>query len=415
MARQKMYGQTPQPIGHSTHRQSPAPQFVPHFPVQPALQAKPEAQHGLTKPPVLPYPIDYADPLASLYGHSERTEPSKKSSNAIEVTPSLGSSNGLIQRFIRIKDGSLMGEYTTKGGKDTKELITKIENKIGSKMRRGWKAAVGRMAGDDKKHKFEDTKIFLKRLLKIHKIIKTKKKRIRPNFPAEAYDLGRITLGIQSGKDQSSFSPSQNDAALPHRFPYAAIQESTKKYIDRQEKSGDLIRWSDRLKEATKERLEINKKALASDPTAQQNYELKVSLQINFFENARNQLISAVNGGQQLTLTSTVVQNFLKYTNGLHGNIPDYGPHSTVNIPVSDRLHMHFETGSLTPGSKAAGSMTPTRSRGLAMTDDGQSIVTTDGWAFDYTSLNQQDKALLDKQVKNSTSIEKKNLTGSSF
>ncbi|TAJ09052.1 hypothetical protein DMA11_20790 [Marinilabiliaceae bacterium JC017] len=61
----------------------------------------------------------------------------------------------------------------------------------------------------------------------------------------------------------------------------------------------------------------------------------------------------------------------MKYTNALHGNIPDYGPYNTVNNPVRDRLHLHFESGRLTPGSKAAGSMTPTRSRGLAMTSDG--------------------------------------------
>jgi len=321
-----------------------------------------------------------------------------------------------IQRVLKIEDGSMGGYYETKGGKDTKELIAKIEKVTAGKLKRGWKGIVGHWAGKDKKVKFVDTVSFLTFLLKRFppKLHEKKKKKIRPNFPKASYDLGRVTLGIQTGKDQSNFSPSDNDGALPHRFPYSAIQKSTEKYLKRTESSTDLIRWSDRLKVATEERLAINMKKL-KDQGEKQSYQIKVAYQLGMFSTARNNLIKAVDGGQTLGLGSSAAQDFLKWTNALHGNIPDYGPHTKVNIPVSDRLHMHLESGRLTPGSHAAGSMTPTRTRGLAMTDDGESLVTTDGNAFDYDNLHQDDKNLLDRHQKSNTSLNAMDLDGHDF
>jgi len=320
-----------------------------------------------------------------------------------------------IQRMIRIKDGNMAGEYTTKGGKDTKLLIANIDKAMGSNLKRGWKTIVSNWAGDDDTHKYYHTKIFIEYLKRRFKPLpKIKKKKIRPNFPKASYDLGRVTLGIQTGKDQSDFSPSDNDGALPHRFPYSAIQKSTEKYVKRTESSKDLIRWSDRLKVATEERLAINMKKL-TDQGEKQSYQIKVAYQLGMFSTARNNLIKAVDGGQTLGLESSSAQDFLKWTNALHGNIPDYGPHTKVNIPVSDRLHMHVESGRLTPGSRAAGSMTPTRTRGLAMTDDGESLVTTDGNAFDYDNLHKDDKKLLDRHQKSNTSLNAMDLDGHDF
>ncbi|TAJ09048.1 hypothetical protein DMA11_20770 [Marinilabiliaceae bacterium JC017] len=323
--------------------------------------------------------------------------------------------NPTAQRVIRIYDGPLAGEYTTKGGKDTIRLIKSIDKTFGKKLRRSWKLYLKLLAGSNKKYPFYDTRIFIMLLRKRYKRLELPKKKIRPNFPSSAYDLGRVTLGLQTGKDQSAFSPSTNDAALPHRFPYAAIQESTRKFITGEESSTDLIRWSDRLKTATEERLAINKAKLAGNPQAQKNYELKVSLQLGFFNSSRTNLVKAVSDGQKLTLAAPLVQDFLKYTNALHGNIPDYGPHSTVNIPVSDRLHLHFESGRLTPGSKAAGSMTPTRSRGLAMTSDGLHLVTTNGLPVKYDTLHPDDQQLLKPQIQSATTIDKDDLTGTGW
>ncbi len=316
-----------------------------------------------------------------------------------------------IQRAIIIKKNGGKGVYDRPTSAKVNFLIRFIDNKLGDQLKRGWKTYVRKCAKSKIQHVYPNLAVFIYRLKKSYKKQPNYKKKVRPNFPASSYDHGRVTRGIQTGKDESQFSPSANDAALPHRFPFAAIKESTSKFISGAESTADLIRWSDRLKVATDKRLAINCSRMQKQGKDQTYYKIRIEFEIGMFQSARKQLISAKQKGKVLTLMSAETQAFLKWTNALHGNIPDYGPHSKVNIPVSNRLHLHFESGLLTPGSHAAGSMTPTRSRGVAMTSEGTHLVTTDGHAFDLTKLHQDDANLLAGQNKSNTNISKGDLT----
>jgi len=314
-----------------------------------------------------------------------------------------------VQRIIRIKG---RGEYETRTGAATTELINDMKADPLLTFGRGWMGYVRIVAGGKTDYTFPDTASFYAFIRKKNPVkdsVAGKRKKTRPGFPSASDRLGKVTLGLQTGKDQSKFSPSGNDAALPHRFPYAAIQQRTKGFLA----TGDeatLIRWSDRLKRATEQRRNLNAAKLKGKTKS--SYVKDVNLQITKLELARGFLAAAVKSGEKLNLLSGKTQAFLKAANGMHGNIPDYGPHSTVNVPVSDRLHMHFESGRLTPGSIAAGSMTPDSERGVAVTEDGDHIVTTDGLAIPLKSIHPDDLKIIKRHSLDKTSLSKKSLLG---
>lgn len=182
---------------------------------------------------------------------------------------------------------------------------------------------------------------------------------------------------------------------MPHRFPYAAIQSSVNLFITGKEDKAAFNRWTSRLINATRERMELNKPKLGK--TEQTKYVNEINNQITDATLAITALIVAVGAGQQLTLESDETQDVLKTVNALHGNIPDFGLHKGVNIQVSDRLHPHFEDGAMTPGTKAAFSMTPTRApKGAAYTSDGGYLVTTDGLKITFDSLSTDEKDLVE-------------------
>jgi hypothetical protein len=317
----------------------------------------------------------------------------------------LRSTHGCVQRVIKISSGGHKGMYVTKGGAFTRQMITDIDNEIGDELARGWKGWVAELAGEKKKTYKYTTDEFLDELRATFPK-KSGSGKIRPNFPKSSYWLGTITREIQTGKDQSGLKPADENLALPHRFPYKAIETSTELFLKGTEDADDLYRWTDRMIGATRKRRDINRKQI-KNAKKRKKYEETVDDQLDSMEQARKKMKNEVKAGKKLDLSSATVQEFLKYTNALHGNIPDYGPHAGVNIQVSDRTHLNIEEdGALTPGSYAAGSMSPHRGRGVARTSDGEYIVTTGGYKFDPDELSKKLQKLLDTKGYSDTTID---------
>ncbi|MGK6355788.1 DUF4157 domain-containing protein [Sphingomonas sp. DT-207] len=317
----------------------------------------------------------------------------------------LQSAAACVQRVIKVTKGDLKGEYDTKTGVDTKWLTNQVEDAIGEELARGWKGWIGTLAGEKgKSHRYTTEEFFDELRTRFPK--KSGSGKIRPNFPKSSYWLGTITREIQTGKDQSDLKPADENLALPHRFPYKAIETSTDLFLTGKEDADDLYRWTDRLIEATEKRRDINRKQI-KNKKKRERYEETLEDQLDGMERARKRLKKEVESGKKPDLSSGTVQEFLKYTNALHGNIPDYGPHAGVNIQVSDRTHLNIqEDGTLTPGSLAAGSMSPHRGRGIARTSDGQYIVTTGGYRFDPDELSAKLQKLVDTRGYSDTTID---------
>ena len=209
----------------------------------------------------------------------------------------------------------------------------------------------------------------------------------RPGFVGRAEKLGKVTKSLQDDEDQSGFKPGENNQALPHRYPYSDIKNSALKFVNGTETDQDLIRWSDRLREATEKRRDLNMEHDLADEYVHEGYEDEVNEQLEKFDEARKNLIDAKKTNSSMDETAPEVHEFIKWTNSLHGNIPDYGPHVGVNVQVSNRLHPHIlEDGSMSPGTEAAFGMSPSRvEHGYATTQEG-SLVTTEGY---YVPANQ--------------------------
>ena len=323
--------------------------------------------------------------------------------------PPCAAAEACVQRVIDITDGDLEGEYDTPGGQATNTLIKDIAGKIGDDLARGWMVWVRRKVKNDNTSSYTTDELLDKLKLKFPpKDIKSK---IRPNFPKSAYWLGGITREIQTGDDQSGLKPSEENLALPHRFPYKSIETSTQLFVTGREDDDDLDRWTDRMIVATEERRDLNLGNLKPKSAKARKYEDYVNGQLEGMEDARDELKKEKKSGKKLKLTDKTTQNFLKYTNSLHGNIPDYGPHKGVNIQVSDRTHLNIEEdGTMTPGSLAAGNMSPHRGKGVATTSGGEYIVTTGGYKFDHEALDKKLRALVKKRGTSETTIDEDDL-----
>lgn len=334
-------------------------------------------------------------------------------------------SGGAVQRTVTIGENESKIKCNTKGSNATKALILDLKE-YAAQWKHGW------ITGFIKKYVLSDDDFEYKNIAELAKELQfewdqpkdDKKKATRPSFPRSAKRAGRVGLETLTGRDQSRFSPSRNDAALPHRFPYSAIWRRTTEFVNKGGDKSELIKWSDRLLEATKSRLELNEKWLKEngDDEMQSHipaYKKDIEGQIENFASARENLLAAASSGAStssssaLTMRSKRVKRFLYVVNGLSGNIPDYGPHNEVNNRVSDRLHLHVgKDGRLTPGSDAAVSMTPHDELEVAMTADGEFLVTTDGVSFDLSKLTPEDRARVEKHKKGPTKITQDELTG---
>lgn len=340
----------------------------------------------------------------------------------ISRVPIAAPAGGVVQRVLTINAGARKGDYETAGGGATKTLIKDTDSAIGKELKDGWRAYVKRLADrDEPRTTFATTEDYYQDLRDGYPLVVKTGGKTRPNFSTTAYSLAKVTYGLQTGKNQSGLKPSQKDLAMPHRFPYSGIERSVALYISGKEDDTDLERWTDRLYQATVERETLNLQQITGK-TQRDWYINAVREQLDELKNAVAALEQAKGKGETLDLYSTVVQRMLKAANNMHGNIPDYGPHTTVNIPVSNRIHVHVERPSdwdedddsmkapLSPGSNYAMMMSPQRvPKGVAFDDEGSYLVGTDGRWIDPERVMGFDD-MMDEHTKGYTTIDSSNL-----
>ncbi|PTS87754.1 hypothetical protein DBR17_05425 [Sphingomonas sp. HMWF008] len=331
--------------------------------------------------------------------------------------PAAVPASGVVQGVFSIKGGALKGTYATKSGRATKALILDTDNAIGDDLAQGWKGTVADWA--DKAaapFEFTDTSDYFDFLLEQFGRVASDGK-TRPNFSSIAYKLAKIAYGVQTGVDQSGLSPSDDNLAMPHRFPYASIELSVGLYISGAEDNVALERWTGRLYKATEERRDITLPQI-TDSDERAYYQKQIAAQLDELRAAVVQLETAKAKGEALTLKTPVVQRMLKAANNMHGNIPDFGPHSDINVPVSNRLHVHVlrpddwdsDDDDLeappTPGSYYALQMSPHRvPKGLAYDSGGDFLVGTDGRKIDPDWI-QDDDDVIDQHHVGKTNID---------
>jgi len=279
-----------------------------------------------------------------------------------------------IQRIIEFTEDDR--EFKTKRGKDTNGLIRELKDLGATSWKSGWIGDVRDMASDKSNtHTYDDVEDCFQKLEPSY--VKTGRKRKRPNFSSTSYKLAKGTHGLKTGKDEQDLSLIDNDLAMPHRMSYADIRDNVHAFVKGKDSASDLTRWTDRLLVATEQRKKENllkdKKGLLP-----KDYEDKVDKQITAARVARKGLISAVKNGivdEDALETYTLI----KCLNNLHGNIPDLGPHNTVNVPVSRRAHLNYPPS---PGTNAVMAMSPKRVSGIAVTKDKKNVVSTGGFGI---------------------------------
>ncbi|WP_157125672.1 hypothetical protein [Pandoraea norimbergensis] len=320
--------------------------------------------------------------LAGLIDGSSRTAAQRRS---VAPRPVAATTNEpIVQRVIKIAED----EYTTYGGKDTTSLVEEVDADDRSESwKRGWKSHIREMAAEkDGSYDYGNLEAFIVALGEEYEK-EGGDELSRPTFPKRAYTLAKGTASVQSGKDMSDISLSDNDLALPHRMPFADIRRSVVLFATGLETPSDLIRWTDRLVTATEQRKEINLKADVKG-LLPKGYEEMVDEQIAEFEAERARVVKIWEAPKSKKDVA-LVRTLLAKANSLHGNIPDLGSHSTNNIRVSDRLHARFVDNQMSPGTKAAFAMSPGRiGKGVATTKDKKGIVTVDNRSVPVSQVN---------------------------
>lgn len=310
------------------------------------------------------------------------------------TAPLAAPAGGTVQGVFRIKAGDLEGQYKGLRSDAVNELIEKTREEIGGELGTGWVGDVREWAKTGQgPYSFEDTDAFYDKLRELYGK-EEKEGKVRPNFSASAYKLAKIAYGLQTGKDEMDMKPSEEDLAMPHRFPFGGIKRSVEAFLDGSEDEDDLDRWSSRLEVANQKRLKVNLPKITK-PIHKNFYKKEVEGQVTTLRKARANLKKAKKNGTKLTLLSTETQEFLKAANNMHGNIPDFGPHTKINIPVRDRIHIHVPIPDKwdfttpvppSPGSEQAMLMSPHRAD-VALDSSGSYVPTTTGDMFDYDKI----------------------------
>jgi hypothetical protein len=304
----------------------------------------------------------------------------KRQGRADSATHALG--QGVAQRQVIVgKD-----EYARPFAAETNDLLRELREHDDSDLwKRGWIGQIREMVKENRSHKFKtwDKLIqFMNDTFGKSGSDDEEDWDVRPNFSKVTYDLAKATSSIHQDKDLSSISLQEHDLAVPHRMPFADLRMNLKRFTSGTDTSADLIRWTDRLLEASRERMELNQQNDVSG-FLPAHYQELVERQIEEFEKRRTSVVElhSANDDKQTAAKISALKKLLASLNGLHGNVPDIGPHSTVNIRVSDRVHPNFlGNGRATPGTKAALAMSPYRfSKGIATTVDGGYLVTPGG------------------------------------
>lgn len=298
----------------------------------------------------------------------------------------------------------------------------------------------------------------------------------RPRPPAPARDAGTIqrawdkrpgftTAGKKSAYlhhnlfSESDFTVDINkpgltdvNGAMPHRYPWFGIRESTKKFVKGTEDEDDFNRWTDRFVNAGEEKIEETKEEMEATSTKLEEgkEEIKrIKKRLNkakkkkekdelgeklkrrkkrrkslkerdedLKELLKYQEISQkdfVDARDELVGDTTDTGNrkeFLKHANSFHANVSGIGPHKGCNNPVRENLHLNLRKSrrdkgddekrgrkrkrSLSPGSRAASEMSPTRVSSVATDNDGN-IITVTGEAINPKKLHRKDRKKVNK------------------
>ncbi|MCG3268895.1 hypothetical protein [Yoonia sp. I 8.24] len=324
-----------------------------------------------------------------------------------------------VQRQIKIQGDAR--KFETKGGKATRDLIEEIMPQSYN-LARGWINGVYKMAGDTQSdgspivHNYASVSDLIVALQGLYPKVETAGPYDRPNFSSAAYFLAKVVASLNRGQDLMGLALGDNDLALPHRMSFRDIRESTRRFVEGTETQGDLTRWTDRLIQATLDRIamstdrfsQIAARLSAIGPSApeaiglgnimahESDYLAKAQASVAFASQSRAKLTVAV-AGQNDAAKTAALKIFLKAFNEIHGNIPDVGQHVAINIPVSSAGHAHFLASATanaapppSPGTKALLAQSPHRiPDGIATTSDGKYIIGPQGQLMDKLDIGQ--------------------------
>jgi RHS repeat-associated protein len=218
----------------------------------------------------------------------------------------------------------------------------------------------------------------------------------RKNFDTGAKRLARITAGVALTANLTVL-----DKAQPHRVPFTNLRDRVLEFTHFTADETELRRWTDRftVKEAKLEQLEEDTNL---DPHAALVKKLTVLQYVQQAEERiqteREALIHLKQSGATTAEMHDQAQKLITALNTYPLNIPDLGPHSDTNAAVQDHLHLNVtDSGSLTPASKMAGSMTPGKVSEVAVDASGKHLVLTTGELFLLSSLDPADRMMLDE------------------
>lgn len=206
----------------------------------------------------------------------------------------------------------------------------------------------------------------------------------RPGFPTDAKKSAILWHNTRPDRpfdvDEKTPDLPSHNAAMPHRFSWKDIRESTKRFHNGKEDAADFKRWTDRFIAAGEERIAAIRDRMSRSDDTEELEEL--------LRRARDSQAAFVSARDAYLLTEHADEGkeFLRQANGFHANVPDLGPHRGVNNPVREAGHLNFPPSrgrsrrrSPSPMSRRVLDMSPERlSVGLAYQDD-ESLITTSG------------------------------------
>jgi len=224
------------------------------------------------------------------------------------------------------------------------------------------------------------------------------------------------------------------NGAMPHRYSWNDIRNSTKRYVGGKEDDEDFKRWTKRFikagkekiretqeeideteREIAKKKVRIRDKKLELASTFDVNEEEALKKKIKRLRKDKSALERKLGGLKSLrrrqkssqenfvssrkeliddTSDTGLRKEFLRQANSFHANVPDIGPHFGVNNPVSKYGHLNLRPSrhdterrgrkrqrSPSPMSRRVLDMSPERVSGMAVTKDDE-IITVSGETF---------------------------------
>ncbi len=215
----------------------------------------------------------------------------------------------------------------------------------------------------------------------------------RPKFSTAKQKAARLEATLATGKNYMKANLVDEDLAQPHRAPYSKIRDLIYDGSPADVTSSVTTLFNASLK------TEHALKGVSKDKYASSYTELadlyKDTREIA--ERRHSEYIARRNEKNKKKLTIAV--------NNLASNAPGLGPHSGINQPVSDRLHLHptgIPSEPLTPRSQAAVDAFPDIA--IATIDSGRNIISVTG-DLSYSNPFSRGMATKDINVNRSTGI----------